>query len=89
MLWQLLKTQLHQTKAIYLFGRSIFVLFEELEECCGFLRIKTPPLLDNEPGNAKTKAINVGYLSSLRNPSACTIQRLISRGIGIRDAASS
>ncbi len=89
MLGQLLETRLHQTKAIYLLGRSIFVLFEELKECRAFPRIKTPTLLDNESRNAKTKVIDVGYLGSLRNPPARTIQRLISRRIGIRDAASS
>ena len=66
----------------------MFVLFEKLKEGRAFPCIETPAFLDNESRNAQTKVINVGYLSSLRNPSTGAIQRLISRRRGICDAAS-
>lgn len=65
------------------------MLFEELKEGRAFPRIETPTFLDDESRNAETKAIEVGHLGSLRDPSAGTIQRLISRSRGIGDAASS
>jgi len=66
----------------------VFVLFEELKERRALSRIETPTFLDDESRDAKTKAINVGHISSLGNPSARTIQRLISRSRRIRHAAS-
>lgn len=65
----------------------MLVPFEELEECRTFARVDTPAFLDNESRNAQTKVIDVGYLSSLCNPSSRTIERLVSRSSRVGNAA--
>lgn len=67
----------------------MIVLLEKLKEGCAFAVIKAPAFLDNESRNAETKIIDVGYLSSLGDPSPRTIQRFICSSSGIRDAAYS
>jgi len=84
---QLLEARLHETKAVYLLGRRLFVSFEELKEGRAFPRINPPTFHDDEARNAQTKAIDVGYLCPFRKPSGGTVKRLISRRTGISDAA--
>src|ERR1044072_7316380 len=86
---QFLETRLHQAKAINLIGRRLLVLFEKLKKGRAFPCIETPTFLDDESRNAETKVIDVGHFRPFSDPSARTIQRLISRSRCIRDAASS
>ena len=84
---QLLETCPHETEALKLLRSSMFMLFEELEECRAFARVDTPAFFDDEARDAETKVIHVGYLSSVRNPSARTVQRVVSCRRRVRNAA--
>jgi hypothetical protein len=64
----------------------MFVLFEELKERTTLPRIHAPAFHDDEPRDAKTEAVEVGNLSSLRKSFCGPIQRLISRRSRIRNA---
>ena len=64
----------------------MFVLFEELKERTALPRIHAPAFHDNEPRDAKTEAVDVGNLSSLRKSFCGPIQCLISGRSRIRNA---